>query len=348
MSIVSLYLESSERIRPVRRNAMRDENSESGAAAATPDEEHVRLGRARRVEARRQCRVLVVDDDDLVRSRLCSLLTAAHYEVEEAASVDEALRVLGRVPCHIVLTDWQMPDVDGLALCRQIRRARSDRYVYVMLLSVRGSARDVLEGLAAGADDYLVKGASVQEILARLQTGRRISQGAAEQRTRYRDAPSFVFTDPVTGAHNLAYLLEHLPREIARAERHGHPLAVLSCRIEDVDADAAAAVGPGADLLRAFVTRCEDALRAGDWLARTGGAEFLVVLPETTGKGALSVARKLRKTFALQSLQVHMAVTATEAKYDLANSLKMQALLQSAERGAGSDPTRPVRLRRLH
>jgi len=326
---------------------MRDESSE-GAAAAAPDEELTRLERARRFESRRQCRGLVVDDDDLVRSRLCSLLTAAHYEVEEAASVDEALRVLGRIHCHIVLTDWQMPGVDGLALCREVRRAHRDRYVYVMLLSVRGTERDVLEGLASGADDYVVKGASVQEILARLQTGRRISQGTPEQRMRFREAPSFVFTDPVTGTHNLAYLLEHLPREIARAERHGHPLAVLSCRIDGIDAEAAPAVDTGAELLRAFVTRCEEALRAGDWLARTGGAEFLVVLPETTGNGALNVARKLRRSFALQSLPVRTAVTATEARHDLANSLKMQALLESAERGAGSDSARRVRLRRLH
>jgi PleD family two-component response regulator len=332
---------------------MRDESSEGSAAAAKFEEERTRFERAPRLNARAQCRVLIVDDDELVRSRLCGLLTAAHYQVEEAASVDAALRTLARVPCHIVITDWQMQGADGLALCREIRRTRCDRYVYVIMLSVRGSERDMLEGLGAGADDYVVKGASVQEILARLKTGRRIShvtaalQFAAED-PQQREASGVALMDPATGAYNLAYLVLHLPREIARAERHGHALAVLSCQLEGADVESPTAQGGAAELMHAFVMGCEDALRAGDWLARRGATEFLVVLPETTGKGALSVAKKLRRSLVLESLQLRMAVTAMEARHDLANSLKMQALLRSAERGAGRDPRLRVRFKRLH
>jgi DNA-binding response OmpR family regulator len=140
-----------------------------------------------RLSSANPCRVLVVDDDPLVCTRLGMLLMAAQYEVEVAASGEEALRILETVHCHIVLTDWEMPDMDGLALCRHLRLQRRESYVYILMLTIRDSAPDLLAGLAAGADDYVVKGASVNEILARLETGRRISYGENQIHTRLRD-----------------------------------------------------------------------------------------------------------------------------------------------------------------
>ena len=67
------------------------------------------------------CRVLLVDDDDLVRTRLANLLRASQFEVDVAASGNEALRIMNQRPCQVLLTDWQMPDMDGLSLCRVVR-----------------------------------------------------------------------------------------------------------------------------------------------------------------------------------------------------------------------------------
>ena len=126
-------------------------------------------------EPTQRCRVLLVDDDELVRAQFVALLQIAGYDVYTAGSGDEALRVLDQTPCQIVLTDWQMPDMDGLALCRNIRLRDSTGYVYVLMLTIRSSRRDILAGLSAGADDYVIKGAATEEILARLQVGRRIT-----------------------------------------------------------------------------------------------------------------------------------------------------------------------------
>jgi len=121
-----------------------------------------------------QCRVLVVDDDEIVHAQLANLLRRADYDVQVAASGEEALRILRSTPCQIVLTDWQMPGMDGLELCRRIRDDSPEKYIYVMMLSARPSRQDRLLSIAAGADDYMVKGLPAKEVLARVDVARRI------------------------------------------------------------------------------------------------------------------------------------------------------------------------------
>ena len=91
------------------------------------------------------CRVLLVDDDDLVRARLANLLRASQFEVDVAASGNEALRIMNQRPCQVLLTDWQMPDMDGLSLCRVVRADQHESYVYVLMLTVRDNKNDLAE-----------------------------------------------------------------------------------------------------------------------------------------------------------------------------------------------------------
>jgi CheY-like chemotaxis protein len=119
------------------------------------------------------CRVLIVDDDELVLCRISSLLEGSGYEVCTAPSGEDALRILNVVTCSIVITDWHMAGMDGLDLCREIRSRVNHAYTYVLMLTVRNGSGDSLAALSAGADDYVVKGATVEEILARLEVGRR-------------------------------------------------------------------------------------------------------------------------------------------------------------------------------
>src|ERR1700760_4744524 len=114
-----------------------------------------------RMESSQPCRVLVVDDDDLVRARITALLRSAEFEVESACSGEDALRIMAARHCQVVLTDWQMPDMDGLSLCRIVRSENAESYVYVLMLTVRDSKEDVLKGLRAGADDYISKNATI-------------------------------------------------------------------------------------------------------------------------------------------------------------------------------------------
>jgi two-component system cell cycle response regulator len=313
------------------------------------------------VVARRSCRVLVVDDDHLVRGRLSALLSAAQYKVEVAASGAEALRILNETECHIVLTDWQMPDMDGLALCRKVRRRVQDNYVYVLMLTIRDTQHDMLTGLAAGVDDYVVKGASTEEIIARLEIGRRITHAKHSVGSNHRH-PGSADAGPVTGAHDLAYLVEHLPRELSRSQRYAHALSVLTCDIDGFDQIKQLLGNEASDeLLGAFAARCEACIRRGDWLARTGCDEFVIVLPETSVKGGRRVARKLRRLFAAQPLctpadpigfTVRIGVTTVEAKNDPDGARRIDALLHAAGKGPsaylGASLARPGRKNELN
>jgi two-component system cell cycle response regulator len=317
---------------------MRSETAAALQATLQDDRDAMPIAPSR---APHSCRVLVVDDDDLVRERLAALLNASHFDVEVAASGADAMRVLSSTRCHIVLTDWQMPDMDGLTLCRTVRSSEQEHYIYVLMLTIRNTRRDILTGLAAGADDYVVKGAPIEEILARLEVGRRIVR-ANDSRNQH---PSSSHSDTATGAHNLRYLVQHLPRELARSQRHGHALAVLTCSIEGLAAAESAA--PARDeLLRTFVERSLGCIRKGDWLARTGRDEFMIVLPETAAAGARCVARKLRYLFVRDPLgiaedssasTVRIGMTAVEAKHDPDSALRIDALLRAATGRSNAD-----------
>jgi two-component system cell cycle response regulator len=321
-------------------NYLFNERSSASSAHSHPDF-HYGMPTGR-LEARESCRVLVVDDDALVRARLSALLNASQYEVEVATTAEEALRILDSTHCHIVLTDWQMPDMDGLALCRVIRLRQYENYVYVLMLTIRDTEHDALTGLAAGADAYVVKGASTGDILARLEIGRRITHEKSSLRAKKRGNRDPSLTDPVTGAHTLDYLMQHLPRELARSQRQGHALAILRCEIDGFYSfDDRFGHGASNKLLRAFVDGAGGRIRKADWLARAGGGAFLIVLPETTAKGAHCAAQKLRMLFAPHPLStpaepigftVRIEVTAVEARQDEQSAAQIEAVLRAAVR----------------
>ena len=144
----------------------------------------------------------------------------------------EALERMTERYYPILVTDWEMPEMDGVELCKAVRSLQLDGYVYALLLTARNSKEHIIAGLEAGADDYLVKPVHEPELVARLNTGRRIlalehSLRAANERNRILS-----ITDALTGAYNRRYLMEQLPRELERCRRYASPLSVLMCDID--------------------------------------------------------------------------------------------------------------------
>jgi diguanylate cyclase (GGDEF)-like protein len=304
-----------------------------------------------RAENSQPCRVLVVDDDAAVRRRLTALLQSAAFEVEAAANGADALHILASRPCQILLTECQMQDMDGLSLCRSVRAEHGKSYVYVVMLTNRDSKEDLLKGLSAGADDYVVKSAPVEEILARLEVARRITHVESCLRQSNRENRRLAVTDPLTGAYNLRFLMKHLPRELSRSQRYMHPLALLSCDIDRFkEINDAHGHDIGDEVLRALVARVDGCIRAGsDWLARVGGDEFLVVLPETDVLGANRAAQKLRQVFSQRPVAtrvgpvkftVSIGITALEAEREMQANAKIEDLLHAADRGLYASKTR--------
>jgi two-component system, cell cycle response regulator len=242
------------------------------------------------------CTVLLVDDDKLQLTTLASLLEGAGYQVLLAKSGQEALILLQQIRCEIVVTARDMAGMSGLDLCRAMRLRDLRAYTYVLILTTRRGRDDMLEGFSAGADDYLNKEAASDELLARLATGRRIARLEHVLRSANAQHQRLALSDSLTGARSRHFLAEYLPREIERAKRYRRPLTILSCdldefkRVNDNFGHEA-----GDEVLRAFAERSMGCLRHSiDWIARSGGEEFIIVLPETTLTGGSCVASRLR------------------------------------------------------
>jgi two-component system, cell cycle response regulator len=126
-------------------------------------------------------KILLAEDSGLIRKVLERALTARGHEVVLAEDGEQAWRVLAAAdPPPIALLDWMMPGLDGLEVCKRVREARREPYVYIILLTGKEEEADVARGLAAGADDYLKKPFDSAELEARIETGRRL----VEQRSR--------------------------------------------------------------------------------------------------------------------------------------------------------------------
>jgi CheY-like chemotaxis protein len=121
-----------------------------------------------------RCRVLLVDDDDIVRTVVAKVLERAGYRVGEATSGEEALRALRGGDYRIVITDWKMPGMSGLELCRELRVENRDLYVMMLTMSAREQDEDL--GRDAGADAYVLKSSSHEEIITRMAAAREIAQ----------------------------------------------------------------------------------------------------------------------------------------------------------------------------
>lgn len=242
-------------------------------------------------------RILLVDDEPTQRLIMARLLKRAGYEVEVAGNGREALDRIASGDFHLMITDWEMPEMDGIALCRALRAREDEKgYVYTILLTARDSIEHVVTGLQAGADDYLTKPVIEPELMARLNTGRRIVTLERGLRTANEENRRLSITDPLTGAHNRRYLMDQLPREMERAGRYGRELAVIMCDVDHfkkINDTYGHLVGD--EVLKWFVLALQKAVRGSDWVARYGGEEFVIVLPETSLSNAAIAAEHLRE-----------------------------------------------------
>jgi diguanylate cyclase (GGDEF)-like protein len=285
--------------------------------------------------------ILLAEDDPVTRMLMTRFLKNAGYEVDAVANGSEALDKITRRYYPMLVTDWEMPEMDGIALCKAVRNMQLDGYVYALLLTARDAKEHIITGLEAGADDYLIKPVHEAELIARLNAGRRIltlehSLRVANQRNRILS-----ITDALTGAFNRRYLMEQLPREFERCRRYAFPLSVLMCDLDhfkEVNDQRGHAAGD--DVLQQFASRAQKFIRSNsDWIARYGGEEFLIVLPETAHEGAVLVAEKIRQLVASSPFATRAGDTAVTASFGIASTgrsgpdlaLKVETLIRAAD-----------------
>lgn len=259
-------------------------------------------------------KIVVAEDDQATRVLLQRQLERSGYDVIACENGKIALEAVQReAPC-MILADWGMPEMDGIALLKAVRELSSLNvlpFVYFLMLTAASEKNQIIAGLEAGADDYLTKPYHPQELVARLRAGERIQdlQHAlhARQLELQRINADMVRlnarlnrlanTDGLTGIFNRRYLFDRLVDLWAIHERHHRP---LSCIMLDIDRFKSVndlfGHAAGDEVLRGVADHARKAVRLSDLLTRYGGEEFCVLCPETDAQGASVVAERIRAT----------------------------------------------------
>lgn len=227
-------------------------------------------------------KILLADDDHLSRRIMERMLRSNGYDVVTAENGRQAMEELSREDSpRLALLDWMMPELDGLGVCREIR-ARSDKsYVYILLLTAREAADDIVAGLKAGADDYLTKPCHAAELQARLHAGRRILL-LEDKLVESREAMRFEAThDALTSVLNRGAVLAQIQNELNLSQHSTRSISLLLCDIDhfkQVNDNHGHLVGD--EVLRQVSSRLSGCTRSGDLVGRYGGEEFLILLTD--------------------------------------------------------------------
>ena len=249
-------------------------------------------------------RILLVDDDELELELMADRLQTAGFEIATASNGNEALERLTREWFPLVITDREMPFMNGLELTEQLR-ARGVDDIYVIMLTVRDAGADYERGYLAGADDYVTKKTPDADLLARVRKAfQTIAIRRLAEQTQARRVPQESF-DSRSGAYTREHLLSALRSECRRAERYERTLSVMTVAINGHTSVADATLRQVAESIRA-------AVRAhADWIACLDGTNgetvFVVVLPEAAAAAALTIKTRLQR-----ALRHFSAVTGTE------------------------------------
>lgn len=244
-------------------------------------------------------KILVVDDNALERQIIEKPLSNVdEYEVIALDNVKAAKKLLEDDTVRFVITDWVMPDIDGLAFVRWIRKAKLTGYVYVILLTSREDPGDIEDGLNAGADDYIKKPCHPKELLARVAVGKRILNLEENLRKASERLKRQVLIDELTELKNRRAIYQIGRQEIGRANRDESPLSVLFLDIDKFkDINDTYGHLAGDEALKLTAQLLQDNIRDYDMAGRWAGDEFIVLLPNTNIQEAADLGERVLRAF---------------------------------------------------
>jgi diguanylate cyclase (GGDEF)-like protein len=241
-------------------------------------------------------KILVADDDPLYCRLLETVLTRWGYQVIIVHDGESFLRVLQEQdPPRLAILNWLMPGMDGIEVCREVRKRKQEPYTYILLLTARSQRRDIVAGLKAEVDDYLIKPFDFGELRERLQAGSRILNLQTELVNEREELRRQATHDALTGLLNRFGVLEILEKEVDRAIREGNAFGLAISDIDNfkqVNDTYGHAIGDA--VLCETGNRMRASVRSYDAVGRYGGDEFLIVMPGLDEPAALLAAERLR------------------------------------------------------
>jgi two-component system cell cycle response regulator len=277
-------------------------------------------------------RILLVEDSVVDRHQISAYLGDWDFDFKAVGNGSEAWNLLQEPDApRLILLDWMLPGLDGIELCRRIRKLGSDgTYFYTVMLTAKDRKQDLLTAMAAGADDYLAKPVDPSELKARVLVGKRLLE--LQQSLKFAATHDFL-----TKLLNRAEILAGLKRELSRSERTGQPVGIIMGDLDHFkEVNDSHGHAAGDEALKEVARRLRSDLRPYDLAGRYGGEEFLLILPTCNLNSATQRAEQLRLSIAkepvstlLGSVPLTMSMGVTVSNPD--SALTAQELLQHAD-----------------
>jgi diguanylate cyclase (GGDEF)-like protein len=247
-------------------------------------------------------RVLIVEDDPMSALVLRRALETMGHDVVATSDGQEAWERVQADDIRLVISDWMMPRMDGLELCRRIRGQTRRSYPYVIVVTAKRQRKDRIEALQAGADDLLSKPFDQGELLARILVAQRILAMQEELEAvrdelacRNQRLAEMAVCDALTGLKNRRHFYEVLDASFSFAVRQHLPLSVVMIDVDQFKAYNDTFGHPAGDAILCELAGMFQAhSREHDLVARYGGEEFVILLPGTDPFGAQLVCERLR------------------------------------------------------
>lgn len=245
---------------------------------------------------------MIAEDDTVSRLVLEAAVTALGHECITTTDGEQAWQLFQSLEVDVIISDREMPRTGGVELCRRVRANDRDIYTYFIFLTVFDEKLQVLSGMEAGADDYLVKPLDTDELKMRLLVASRVTtlhRQSIKQSAELKELNRRLFeqsrADPLTQVGSRLKLREDLETVCARAERYGHSYSVIMCDVDFFKAynDSKGHLA-GDEVLRAVATTLVNTCRCGDQVYRYGGEEFLILVPEQSLEDGAATAERYR------------------------------------------------------
>ena len=292
-------------------------------------------------------KVLIAEDDPASNALLKSLLLKWGFDVVNTFGGVEAWKALQREDTpQIAILDWMMPGIDGLEVCRRIREQEKggDLYTYVIVLTAKSDREDIVTGIDAGADEYIVKPFDREELRARLRTAQRIIELQTALRVANRKLLLMSRLDPLTGALNRNAVLDDLDLAFYRSEREKKPLSISLVHVDNLKKlSQSAGCAAGDRILQDIVRRINARIRRTDCLGRYGTDDFLVVLSGVDLNTGMGVCRRIRDTISEKEIPVNdhsLPVTVSQCLVAWDGKAGAQEFIAAAESTLSTTKTR--------